>query len=120
MDKIRFKQEHRLRRKRRVRKKVYGDQTRPRLSVYRSLRNIYAQIIDDDNGVTLVAANTQMKEAGTSKGGNKEAAEVVGRLVAQKALEVGIRQVRMDRNGFKYHGRMKVLADAARKAGLVF
>ena len=121
MDRIRYKREHRLRRKLRVRKKVFGDSARPRLSVYRSLRNMYAQIIDDENGVTLVSASTLMKDVGgDGKGaGNIDAAKRVGQVLAQKALAVGIRQVRMDRDGFKYHGRVKAVADAAREAGLV-
>jgi large subunit ribosomal protein L18 len=112
----------RVRRQRRIREKVMGGPERPRLSVFRSLRNIYAQVIDDINGVTLAAASTKSK-AITGKiayGGNKAAAEKIGELIARQALELGIRQVRFDRRGYKYHGRIKALADAARKAGLVF
>jgi large subunit ribosomal protein L18 len=112
----------RFRRQLRIRKKVMGEPERPRLSVFRSLRHMYAQVIDDVNRVTLVAASTKSKDM-TGKipyGGNKAAAEKIGELIARQALELGIRQVRFDRRGYKYHGRIKALADAARKAGLVF
>lgn len=113
-----------LRKKRhlRVRKKVYGTAQRPRLNVYRSLRNIYAQIIDDDRGVTLAAASTLSPElrGRLANGGNKEAAAEVGTLIARKALEKGIKRVVFDRGGYKYHGRVKELAEAARRAGLEF
>lgn len=110
------------RRKRRVRKKVYGDDNRPRLTVFRSLRHIYAQVIDDDNGVTLVAAGTDCKDFADQGnfGGNIAAAVQIGKILARKTLAIGIRQVRFDRNGYKYHGRVKALADAARQAGLGF
>ena len=112
----------RLRRKQRVRKKVQGTAERPRLTVYRSLRHIYAQVINDSTGQTLAAASTLSKEIrGTLKvTGNAEAAKVVGDLVAQKALERGIKRVVFDRNGFLYHGRIKQLAEAARHKGLEF
>lgn len=121
MDTNKVKTQHRMRRKRRVRKKVFGDNARPRLAVFRSLRNIYAQIIDDENGVTLVSASTMAKDTGGSgkNSGNIEAAKEVGQDIAHKAIAVGIRQVRFDRAGYKYHGRIKALADAAREAGLV-
>ena len=121
MDTNKVKNQHRQRRKRRVRKKVFGDNARPRLAVFRSLRNIYAQIIDDENGVTLVSAGTLAKNIGGSgkNSGNIEAAKKVGQDLAHKAIAVGIRQVRFDRAGYKYHGRIKALADAAREAGLV-
>jgi len=111
-----------LRRKRHVRKKVIGLPERPRLSVFRSNRHIYAQIIDDAGGVTLVATSTVGKELReqTSQGGNRKAAEAVGEALAKKALDVGIKCVCFDRNRYKYHGRVKSLADAARKAGLAF
>ncbi len=111
-----------LRRKHHVRKKVSGTAERPRLSVFRSNRNIYAQLIDDTAGVTLVATSTK---AGAlrdqlSRGNNRKAAEVVGEALAKKALDVGIKCVCFDRGSYKYHGRLKSLADAARKAGLAF
>jgi large subunit ribosomal protein L18 len=92
------------------------------LSVCRSNRHIYAQIIDDTAGVTLVAASTQLKDVRevVTKTGNKKAAEAVGDALAKKALDVGIKCVCFDRNRFRYHGRVKSLADAARKAGLAF
>lgn len=110
----------RLRRKLRVRKKVKGTEQRPRLTVYRSLSHIYAQVIVDATEQTLVAASTLSKELkGKLKStSNIEAAQAVGQLVAQKALDKGIRKVVFDRNGFLYHGRIKALADAARQKGL--
>ncbi len=110
------------RRRNHVRKTVQGTRERPRLSVFRSNRHIYAQIIDDTAGVTLVAASTQLKVVRelVAKTGNKKAAEAVGDTLAKKALDVGIKCVCFDRNRFKYHGRVKSLADAARKAGLAF
>ncbi|MEN6333375.1 MAG: 50S ribosomal protein L18 [Phycisphaerales bacterium] len=111
-----------IRRRRHVRKKVSGTPDRPRLSVFRSNRNIYAQLIDDTVGVTLVAASTQVKgvREAMPKGGNKKAAEAVGEQLAKKALDVGIKNVCFDRGPYRYHGRVKALADAARKAGLAF
>ncbi len=111
-----------LRRKRLVRKKVHGTPERPRLSVFRSNRHIYAQIIDDIAGVTLVATSTQSKvlRDQVTVGGNRKAAETVGEALAKKALDMGIKCVCFDRNRYKYHGRVKSLADAARKAGLAF
>ncbi|HHW44544.1 50S ribosomal protein L18 [Desulfofundulus thermobenzoicus] len=112
----------RAKRHRRVRKKIAGTAQRPRLNVFRSLNHIYAQIIDDEQGTTLISASSLSPElrGQLSRGGNKEAAEAVGRLVAQKALEKGIRQVVFDRAGYLYHGRVKALAEAAREAGLEF
>lgn len=112
----------RQRRHRRVRKKVAGTSERPRLNVYRSLCNIYAQIIDDSNAVTVVAASTIDPEVKgkVTTGGNKDSAKVVGELVAKRALEKGIKQVVFDRGGYQYHGRVQSLADAAREAGLEF
>ncbi len=111
-----------LRRKRHVRKKVSGTPDRPRLAVFRSNRNIYAQLIDDTAGVTLVAASTQIKalRGQLPSGSNRKAAEAVGEALAKKALDVGIKCVCFDRGPYKYHGRVKSLADAARKAGLAF
>jgi len=116
------KNDVRLRKHVRVRKKVFGTPERPRFNVFRSLKNIYAQIIDDTTGKTLVAAST-LDEAVKSKlkyGGNKDAAKEVGKLVAQKAQDAGITSVVFDRGGYIFHGRVKELADAAREAGLNF
>ncbi|MCD6320169.1 MAG: 50S ribosomal protein L18 [Candidatus Desulfofervidaceae bacterium] len=113
----------RLRRKRRVRKKVFGTSVRPRLSVFRSLKHIYAQIIDDTKGATLVAASTldpELRDKVKEVKGKIAAAQLVGKLIARRALEKGIKQVVFDRNGFLYHGRIKAVADAAREAGLEF
>jgi len=111
-----------LRRKHHVRKKVLGTSERPRLSVFRSNRHIYAQVIDDVMGVTLVSASTRAKglQDQLSKKSNKKAAEVVGQTIAKQAIGVGIKCVCFDRNRYKFHGRVKMLADAARKTGLVF
>lgn len=114
--------EHRQRIHRRVRQRVTGTPVRPRLSVYRSLDHIYAQVIDDGAGQTLVSASsndTNTRKA-TKGGGNVAAAKVVGKAVAERALAKGIQQVVFDRGGYKYHGRVKALADAAREAGLKF
>ena len=110
----------RERRHLRVRKKISGTPERPRLSVYRSEKNIYAQIIDDVNAVTLVAASSLDKTLEVKSGGNKEAAKLVGELIAKKALEKGISEVVFDRGGYVYHGRVQSLAEAAREAGLKF
>lgn len=112
----------RARRHRRVRKKIFGTPERPRLCVYKSLRHLYAQLIDDTNGTTVTAASTLAPELrGKLKSTtNIEAAEAVGRLIAQKALDKNIDTVVFDRSGYKYHGRVKALADAARAAGLRF
>lgn len=122
MDKQKNKQKQLGRRKGRVRKKVYGDAERPRLTVFRSLRHIYAQIIDDDNGATLVAASTLSEKLSdeVKNASNAVAAAQIGECLARKAIDIGIHQVRFDRNGCKFHGRIKALAMAARKAGLVF
>lgn len=106
----------------RIRNKVSGTPERPRLSIYRSLNNMYAQIIDDVKGHTLVSASTLDKEIKekANKGGNKEAAKLVGELVAKRALEKGINTVVFDRGGYIYHGRVKELAEGAREAGLQF
>jgi len=118
----RTRREARERRRARVRKKVFGMPERPRLAVYGSLNHIYVQIIDDIKGNTLVAASTLDKELkGLSiHGGNVEAARRVGGVVAKRALEKGIKKVVFDRGGFKFHGRIKALADAAREGGLEF
>lgn len=110
---------NRVRRHVRVRKKVTGTSERPRLSVYRSEKNIYAQIIDDIKGVTLVSASSIDKDFEGSSW-NKEAAQKVGKLIAEKAKKAGIDKVVFDRGGYIYHGRVQALADAAREAGLEF
>jgi large subunit ribosomal protein L18 len=102
----------------RIRRKVQGSGERPRLTIYRSLNHIYAQIIDDERGQTIVAASTTEKDLRGTTGGNVEAAERVGRAIAERALTQGISSVVFDRGGYRYHGRVKALADAARAAGL--
>ena len=103
----------------RVRNHISGTAERPRLNVFRSLSNIYAQVIDDVNGVTLVSASTKDKDF-KNYGGNIEAAKAVGQAVAKRALEKGITEVVFDRGGYVYHGRVAALAEAAREAGLKF
>ena len=110
----------RTRRHARVRTKVSGTAERPRLCVYRSNTNIYAQIIDDVAGNTLVSASTLDKDVDVKVGGNKEAAKLVGELVAKRALDKGITEVVFDRGGYVYHGRVQTLAESAREAGLKF
>jgi len=102
----------------RIRKKVRGTSERPRLAVFRSVNHIYAQVIDDDNGKTLAAASTTEKDLGVKSGGNVEAAQTVGKAVAERALSAGVSQVVFDRGGYVYHGRVKALIDATREAGL--
>ena len=114
------KKASRAKRHLRVRKKVSGTPERPRLSVYRSEKNIYAQIVDDVNAVTLVSASTVDKELKVNAGGNKEAAKMIGEAVAKRALDKGITEVVFDRGGYVYHGRVQALAEAAREAGLKF
>ena len=114
--------EARLRRHRRIRKRVVGSVDRPRLNVFRSLRHIYAQVIDDEAGNTLVSASTldadlRDRVEGLSKG---EQARLVGELVARRALEKGIREVVFDRGGYSYHGRVRSVAEAARSGGVIF
>ncbi len=110
----------RTRRNWRSRRKVFGTPERPRLVVYRSARHIYAQIIDDLAGVTLASASSRAKglRDGIKYGGNQDAAKTVGTTIAKQAMDVGIKAICFDRNGYKYHGRVKALADAAREAGL--
>lgn len=122
MGSLDLKKQARLKRKRRIRKKVRGNESRPRLCVFRSARHTYAQVIDDSQGRTLAAASTlDAPLAGGAKPENKRAAAVaVGKLVAERALEKGVRQVVFDRNGFLYHGRVKAVSDGAREAGLDF
>ncbi len=102
----------------RIRRKVQGTQARPRLAIYRSLNHIYAQIIDDEAGRTIASASTTEKDLRGASGGNVEAAARVGRAIAERAREKGIESVVFDRGGYRYHGRVKALADAAREAGL--
>ena len=123
--KIKTKDDRRERIHLRQRKRIAGTMERPRLSVYRSVSHIYAQVIDDVAGATMVAASTVDKLAegatgGKKKGGNVAAAKAIGKLVAERAKEKGIKSVVFDRGGYQYHGRVKALADAARAAGLEF
>lgn len=113
---------HRERIHRRVRQKVAGSPERPRLTVYRSINQIYAQVIDDRAGTTLVSASSIDKETRkeTKGGGNIATAKIIGRIVAERAIKAGITKVVFDRGGYKYHGRVQALANAAREAGLKF
>ena len=121
MESVKKKKLAHLKRKRRVRKKIWCDETRPRLSVFRSARNIYAQIIVDTTGQTLVQVSSLCPEIREVKVPGKVAvAQKVGALLARKALEKGIKKVVFDRNGFLYHGRVKAVSLAAREAGLEF
>ena len=113
------RREQRQRRHLRVRKKVFGTAERPRFAVYRSEKNIYAQIIDDVKGLTLVSASSLDKDF-DGLGSNKEAAKKVGALIGKKAIDNGIKEVVFDRGGFVYHGRIQELAEGAREAGLQF
>jgi len=112
----------RERRKKRIRKRAYGTSERPRLTVYKGCRNIQAQLIDDDKGVTLASASSFDKNlrAKLGKGWNVKAAEQIGTEIARKAMEINIKKVVFDRNGFRYSQKLQVLADAARKEGLLF
>lgn len=112
----------RTRRNWRSRKKIFGTPDRPRMTVFRSNRHIYVQVIDDMAGLTLASASTRLKGVAdeVKNCSNKDAAEVIGTAVAKQALNVGIKCVCFDRNGYKFHGRVKSLAEAARKAGLAF
>lgn len=104
----------------RIRRRVRGTAERPRLAVFRSLKHIYAQVIDDSKGVTLASASSNEKSAPTKAGGNLEGAKVIGQLVAERAKAKGVSKIVFDRGGYLYHGRVKALADAAREAGLEF
>jgi len=110
---------NRLRRKIRIRKQISGTADRPRLNVFRSTQHMYAQLVDDDSGKTLAATSTQIVKV-EGHGGNKDSAASVGTAIAEAAKAAGISTVVFDRNGFKYHGRVKALAEAAREGGLVF
>lgn len=114
--------EARLKRKKRIRKKVNGDGERPRMSIFRSAKHIYAQVVDDTNGVTLVHVSTLTKDVkvASSESTKSDAAKFVGKAIAEACKAKGITKVAFDRNGFIYHGRVKALADAAREAGLEF
>ncbi len=117
-----LKRARRARRKLSIRKKVLGTSERPRLAVFRSAKHIYAQLIDDTKGVTLVAASSQAKDirGEVSYGGNVAAAKTIGRILAERARAKNIEAVAFDRAGYRYHGRVKGLAEAAREAGLKF
>ena len=117
-----LKSQRRLRRKRGIRKAVFGTASKPRLSVFRSSKHIYAQLIDDDRGVTLCDASTRRKalREEVSYGGNVAAAKIVGRALAESAKAIHIESVCFDRNGYRFHGRIKGLADAALEGGLKF
>ena len=119
---IKNKSRNILRQKRhlRIRQNLVGTPSRPRLSVFRSSKNIYAQLIDDVNGVTLASASTINKDSEATNGGNKEAAAAIGTMIAEKALKLEITNVIFDRSGYLYHGRVKALAESARAAGLEF
>jgi large subunit ribosomal protein L18 len=119
MDQARHRVEARGRIRERIRRKVTGTAERPRLAVFRSLKSIYAQVIDDASGRTITSASSLEKEAG-AKGSNAAAAKAVGALIAKKAKDSGITRVVFDRGGYLYHGNIKALADAAREAGLEF
>lgn len=113
------KSDRRQRIRYRIRKSISGTAVKPRLSVFRSNKEIYAQLIDDVTGVTLMAASSREKEVST-EGTNVDVANVVGKLIAEKALKAGIENVTFDRSGYLYHGRIKSLAEGAREAGLKF
>ena len=114
------KREKRNRIRRRIRKVSFGSPERPRLSVFRSNKEIYAQIIDDTSGKTLVASSSRDKELSGAKGTKSELAAAVGKALAKKALDAGVENVAFDRGGYQYHGRVKSLADGAREGGLKF
>jgi|TARA_B100001559_G_C15993426_1_gene391097 large subunit ribosomal protein L18 len=114
------KTQRRQRIKNRIRKTISGTQEQPRLAVFRSNKEIYAQVVNDDTGITLAAASTRDKDLSSSKGTKIELAAMVGKLVAEKAIKSGITEVSFDRGGYLYHGRVKSLAEGAREAGLKF
>ncbi len=118
--KVRTKEQSRQRIKYRIRRKISGTSERPRLCVYRSLKHIYAQVVDDSAGRVLVAASSLEKEFPGKAGQNKDAAKEIGKLIASRSLDKGIESVLFDRNGFRYHGRIESLAEAAREGGLKF
>ena len=114
------KKQRRFRIKNRIRKIVSGSETHPRLSVFRSNKEIYAQLIDDASGNTIVSSSSAEKEISKAKGNKTEIASLVGKKLAEKAVSKGINQVSFDRSGYLYHGRVKALADGAREGGLKF
>ena len=122
MSGVKDRKQRRVKIRRRYREAVRGTANRPRLSVYRSLRHVYAQIIDDDSGVTLASASTLEKSAagGLKATGNREAATLLGKLIAERAKEHGVESVVFDRGGFRYHGVIRAIAESAREAGLKF
>ena len=120
MTKLASRGDARVKRHRSIRLHLAGTESRPRLAVFRSLNHIYAQVIDDASGKTLAAASTADKELKGSKATKSEEAAIVGKLVAERAKAAGVERVVFDRAGFRYHGRIKSLADAAREAGLEF
>ncbi len=114
------KNERRIRIKNRIRKVISGTQTKPRLAVFRSNKEIYAQVVDDVTGKTIAAASSRDKDIAKSKGNKTEAATLVGKAVAEKAMKAGVETIAFDRGGYLYHGRIKSLAEGAREAGLKF
>lgn len=114
------KNDRRLRIKNRIRKVVSGTETKPRLAVFRSNKEIYAQVVDDVSGKTLAAASSRDKDLAKSKGNKTELATLVGKSVAEKAMKAGVETISFDRGGYLYHGRVKSLAEGAREAGLKF
>jgi large subunit ribosomal protein L18 len=119
MDQAKHRVQSRGRIRARIRSKVTGTDERPRLAVFKSLKHIYAQVIDDASGNTIISASTREKDA-NSKGANAASAKAVGALIAKKAKDKGIKRVVFDRGGYLYHGNIKALADAARENGLEF
>jgi large subunit ribosomal protein L18 len=122
MDQQKTKHRRQLRRRRHVRSKIVGTAERPRLTVFRSSKHIYAQLVDDTAGVTLASASSRAKDvrSGTPYGGNIKASQVVGKKLAELAVAKGIKAAAFDRGHYRYHGRIKALADAAREGGLKF
>ena len=122
MNILKEKYRRRLKRRKGIRKRVFGVKDKPRLSVYRSSKNIYCQLIDDTTGKTLASASTLIKDIKDKLpyNGNVEAAKLVGQKIAEEAAKIGITKVVFDRSGYKYHGRVKALADSARENNLVF
>jgi len=114
------KNERRLRIKNRIRKVVSGTEARPRLAVYRSNKEIYAQVIDDVSGKTIASSSSRDKDISAAKGNKSEIADLVGKSIGEKALKAGVETIAFDRGGYLYHGRIKSLADGARAAGLKF
>ncbi|TXD82319.1 50S ribosomal protein L18 [Subsaximicrobium wynnwilliamsii] len=114
------KNEKRLRIKSRIRKVVSGTEARPRLAVFRSNKEIYAQVVDDVTGVTLAAASSRDKDIASDKGNKTDKATLVGKAVAERAIKAGVNTISFDRGGYQYHGRVKSLAEGAREGGLKF